>query len=288
MRKINLKWLWSGGVFALLAILLVTWTMLREAPVPEVQKTLIYDFSVKNPSGRVVHNADFWLSIPVKSDTIEIQKIDSSHRYRIETDAQNNQKAVISLSDIAPYSTESISLNIKLLLQQRPSRKRPGNMQTLLSASPLAESDDKSIADLAKTLHKSEPYQTASSTYEWVASNIKYVGFVKNDRGALYALKKKRGDCTEYAYLNTALARAVGIPARTVGGFMLGDGFKLDSSAYHNWSEIWVDGRWILVDSQNRVFDKEYGRYIVMNRLNGKRQSQHFFGIDTPLVARMN
>lgn len=288
MRAVNAKWIWFGSAFALLVISLVSWMAMREGPAPEAERILIYDFSVKNPTGRVVRKADLWVSVPAKDDKIEIKTLESSHGYKIEIDDQGNQRAVISLIDIAPFSTESISLNMKLLVRQRSSKFSAGDLQAFLAASPLIETADKGIIDLSEQLQQEEPYLTVSSIYEWVASNIDYVGFIRNDRGAQYALEQKRGDCTEFAYLSTALARVAGLPARAVGGFVLGKGFKLNSSTYHNWAEILIDGRWVLVDPQNRVFDKKYDSYIVMNRLTGKRKSQQFFGVDAPLVARMN
>ncbi len=53
-----------------------------------------------------------------------------------------------------------------------------------------------------------------------MAGNIQYAGYTKDDRGALYALKKRKGDCTEYMYLLTALARANGVPTRGIGGYV--------------------------------------------------------------------
>ena len=47
-----------------------------------------------------------------------------------------------------------------------------------------------------------------------------YVGYIKNDRGALYALKTKEGDCTEFMHLFVALCRANKIPARCIGGYV--------------------------------------------------------------------
>ena len=56
----------------------------------------------------------------------------------------------------------------------------------------------------------------------------------------------RRGDCTEYADLLTTLARARGIPARTVTGLA----YDVDAEmfALHSWNEVGVDGVWRGVD----------------------------------------
>ncbi len=68
----------------------------------------------------------------------------------------------------------------------------------------------------------------------------------------LDALEDGAGDCTEFADLFTTLARAAGLPARTVTGLAYSDqtserdpgpGFAL-----HSWSEVAIDGTWQPVD----------------------------------------
>ena len=64
---------------------------------------------------------------------------------------------------------------------------------------------------------------------------------------ASQVLVQKTGDCTEHAWLFSALARAAGIPARPVYGLMyLGD--EMPGFGYHAWAEAEVDGRWLPVD----------------------------------------
>jgi transglutaminase-like putative cysteine protease len=72
------------------------------------------------------------------------------------------------------------------------------------------------------------------------------------DASALQAYNERGGDCTEYANLFVALARAAGIPARRVDGmayvvlprmFSKGQGVF----AFHSWAEVWI-GEWLPID----------------------------------------
>ena len=64
----------------------------------------------------------------------------------------------------------------------------------------------------------------------------------------LAVCKNKKGDCTEHSLLFTSMARAAGIPCRTVGGFIYeGDDTKTFSG--HAWNEVILDGHWQPVDS---------------------------------------
>jgi transglutaminase-like putative cysteine protease len=63
----------------------------------------------------------------------------------------------------------------------------------------------------------------------------------------LELLDVRRGACTEYAQLFTALARAAGIPARQVSGLAYeGDGTQTFRG--HAWNEVVLDGQWVPVD----------------------------------------
>jgi transglutaminase/protease-like cytokinesis protein 3 len=57
-------------------------------------------------------------------------------------------------------------------------------------------------------------------------------------------LHTKKGDCNEHTVLFNALARAAGIPARTVVGMV----YLRGAFYYHAWSEVWL-GQWISLDS---------------------------------------
>ncbi len=61
-------------------------------------------------------------------------------------------------------------------------------------------------------------------------------------------LKARKGDCSEYALLFTALARAAGVPARELSGLVyLGDDEK--AFGFHAWNEVVLDGKWVPVDA---------------------------------------
>lgn len=58
---------------------------------------------------------------------------------------------------------------------------------------------------------------------------------------------KKKGDCSEHSKLFTVMARAMGIPCRTIGGLVyLGDEFQ--EFGLHAWNEVVIDGIWMPVD----------------------------------------
>ncbi|MEM9257121.1 MAG: transglutaminase-like domain-containing protein [Pseudomonadota bacterium] len=59
----------------------------------------------------------------------------------------------------------------------------------------------------------------------------------------------RSGDCTEYAVLTTALARALGIPARLVFGTVIVQDQGAVTAFGHAWSEIHYRGQWQRIDA---------------------------------------
>ena len=60
---------------------------------------------------------------------------------------------------------------------------------------------------------------------------------------AVQVLDSRRGDCNEHTVLFVALARALGLPARTAVGLVYVEG----AFFYHAWPEVWL-GQWVAVD----------------------------------------
>ncbi|MFC5473796.1 transglutaminase-like domain-containing protein [Paraherbaspirillum soli] len=89
-----------------------------------------------------------------------------------------------------------------------------------------------------------------------------YAGYIADDLWALWALLQRSGDCTEYAYLAVALARANGIPARMVGGYVTDRNIAPRAEEYHNWAELYVDGAWRLLDAQKENWLAPVQQYI--------------------------
>ena len=140
----------------------------------------------------------------------------------------------------------------------------PKELNHYLHAEQYIESDDPALQNLAQKFKTPDVLKTTKKIFNWVANNVKYIGYVSQDRGALYALRHKKGDCTEYMYLFVALCRTAGIPARGIGGYIIEKNTILKPAAYHNWAEFYEDGVWKIADPQNKVFMKDQSHYIAM------------------------
>lgn len=52
------------------------------------------------------------------------------------------------------------------------------------------------------------------------------------------------------------------IPARGVGGYVYAEDAVAKAPDYHNWAEVYLDGRWQIIDAQKKVFMQDQQNYI--------------------------
>jgi transglutaminase-like putative cysteine protease len=86
------------------------------------------------------------------------------------------------------------------------------------------------------------PARAAELLTHWVHDNLRRQ-VAASVPSAEKVLETRRGDCNEYATLYVALARAAGLPSRTVSGLVYLNG----RFYYHAWAEVYLDD-WVAVD----------------------------------------
>ena len=116
-----------------------------------------------------------------------------------------------------------------------------------LRATSTLPAEHSDIRDLAREIvdNDEDTVGRARRFSAWIHENLR-PDYATNASTAFQVLKNRSGDCTEYALLFVALARATRIPAREVGGLVYtGDE---NGMAWHAWAEIHDGFQWISVD----------------------------------------
>lgn len=130
-----------------------------------------------------------------------------------------------------------------------------------LGASPLIQVSDPRIVEAAKAVagEETDPVVVARKLNDWVYRTVAKE-LVPSVPSAVQVLESRRGDCNEHTILYVALARALGLPARTAVGLVHLDG----SFYYHAWPEVWL-GEWVAVDPTLGQFpaDAAHLRFVV-------------------------
>lgn len=109
------------------------------------------------------------------------------------------------------------------------------------------ESDHEAIINQAKklTANLSNDREKAKAIYKFVAQHVAYdVNKAENDifnisDSALTTLESGNGICQDYAFLATALLRAIGLESHYIHG---------DAGERHAWVEVKINGEWIEMD----------------------------------------
>ena len=243
-------------------------------PSPDVIRQIHYRFLVYNQTNSALHDARVPLFAPVPSNAHqETISVEASRQFTIQDDEIGNREVVVTML-LPPRSTTALSVTASVGLRRAPISEALVSGDIYLRNQPGIDVNHPEIKALATNLKRNTTIETARSIYEWVHQNIRDTGFTKEDRGALFALKEKQGDCTEFSNLFVALARANGVPSRPLAGFVVEQDSVLKPFNYHNWSEFY-DGRyWRIVDANKGVFDSGYDRYVTFKILGASSGSE--------------
>jgi hypothetical protein len=119
----------------------------------------------------------------------------------------------------------------------------------LLKATASIQSDHEPIRTLARKIvgEEKDALRKATRIEAWVFKHVKK-SYAANADNALSVLDNRAGDCTEHSLLFVALARAAGIPARTVGGIAYPGDARTPVFGWHEWAEIHDGRQWVSVD----------------------------------------
>jgi hypothetical protein len=115
------------------------------------------------------------------------------------------------------------------------------------------QSDDPEIVKVAKEVGGkiADPWKRCQELERWVRANMntsaeKGADFSVAFSTAADTVRSKRGDCSEFSVLLSALCRAAGVPARSAMGLVYVESLK--AFGYHMWTEVNIGGEWYALD----------------------------------------
>ncbi|MBN1456344.1 MAG: transglutaminase domain-containing protein, partial [Sedimentisphaerales bacterium] len=206
-----------------------------------VEFQLQYDFHVTGNTSKILFRVPVPISIPDRQEVLDVKY--SVKPRRIHSKDSNNYAEFLFSK---PKERITVKIDVKAKLYRydlsiaRKSEKDPllqDDLKSFLAAEKYIEADDPLIQQAAGGLKGTDELSTVKNIYEYVIDSITYSGYLKADHGAVYALKKKKGDCSEYSYLFAALCRANNIPAKFVEGYA----FDGEKEPRHDWVEVYLE-----------------------------------------------
>ncbi|AOX99677.1 transglutaminase family protein [Jeongeupia sp. USM3] len=228
-----------------------------------VRRQLRLSVVLTNPLNEPLQDQVLWLYVPAaETATQTLQGLSVSMAHEVLTDELGHRFVKLSLPQLAPLASKTVSIAADLDMRVEPLAALLAQPSSWLQDERYIEVRDARMQAKAAELKRDTALATGRAIYDWVRQSMHYAGYIADDLGALYALTQHRGDCTEYAYLAAALARACSIPARMVGGYVSDRNFVPRPEEYHNWAELYIDGAWRLLDAQKENWLAPADQYI--------------------------
>lgn len=265
----------------LLGLLMAGTVAAGEAQAPAAT-TMRLALTMSNPTSGPISNAELQVYAPVAAPGHHrLTTIDSSLTYSVSVDALGNRALVFRNLDFPPYSAKRLVLSFAM---QASGNDASAPLPAHLQPEPFVESDAGEVVAIARRLAGDGPPDGyPRRVHEWLRANMRYAGYIAEDRGARYAAQTLSGDCTEYAALFVALMRAQGVPARLMGGWVFRGSALVRAADYHNWAEFYSGGRWRLADPQKGAFDEREGEYVatrIVAHVPGEASFAHRFRVN--------
>lgn len=244
----------------------------------EVDYSITFNVTFHNNEVYQINNLNVWIS-QIGNWTIEDTEMTFIQRSRIQSltpaptsilsDLNNPANQILYFNISIPAdSSYVISLKYDILSAEglwliNPVSISPYNTSSDLylnytKAEEFIESDNSLVVSLAQQIagNVTNPFLVARRFYEWVSTSIQYQ-IQSEERGAVWAINNRRGDCSEYSDLLIALCRSQGIPARKITGWAFSDLaanfipgiYNYKDYPAHAWVEIYFEGYgWMVVD----------------------------------------
>ena len=174
-------------------------------------------------------------------------------RYRVRLKRSDPQQVFPNseLQKIEPKGNREIELLVSRTVADGQDQEADADRPTKADRSPSRwiQSDDPLVIALAENVagDAKDSDQIARALARHVYHLIDKKDFSTALGSAAEVARSRRGDCTEHAVLLAAFARARGIPARVIIGLVYVP--SLGGFAYHMWSELWMQNRWLPIDA---------------------------------------
>lgn len=120
-----------------------------------------------------------------------------------------------------------------------------------------ATAPDAAIRAMAEAIQEADALANMHNLLAAVHERVAYeTGVTDPQTTAAAAFAAGKGVCQDHAHIMIAGARALGVPARYVTGYLLldeDDKLPASSPAHHAWAEAWIDGLgWVGFDAANK------------------------------------
>lgn len=175
------------------------------------------------------------------------REFDGGNEYAI-WDIRNPQPSsqIVVKADVEVFRADLPTLTAKA--KANGVGPQPKSFDRWLGHEKFIECDAESVQAAAARIVGETDLSLVRGIHEFVLRRLKSGTFNGDDRGAVWALENRTGDCSEFSDLFVAMCRARKIPAFVVEGFVTTT-VKENDTPKHSWVEAYIDGvGWVPFD----------------------------------------
>ncbi|WLQ16802.1 transglutaminase-like domain-containing protein [Hahella aquimaris] len=238
------------------------------------KKLIRYQFTVKNKRRAFARDISINLFAPIIDYPMQrLATLNGPQGYEKTTDAISNQTLIYKMDQLASYEARNITINAELTML--PLASITIDPKLWLKNEKYIEVDSPEVREVAKLFENIPFERQPKAVFDWLTQHLQPSDYIKEEKGAVWALGNKTGDCTEYTYAYVAILRKLGISAIPLGGFVASRPATVISGVdYHNWA-LFHDGRhWRLADPLNGVFDQQEEEYVAFRILSESENAE--------------
>lgn len=215
----------------------------REAPykkINNVEFDIVYDIEVPGKASKIKLWALLPKTMPRRQKILRIKYSPEPIRI-LNKDGCNYAEFIFE----EPPKQFQIQINVKAKLfrydlstaRKKPKQREPNNFDPndFLKPEKSIEKDHPLIQSIAKSIRGKTETEVVKNIQDYIINNVDY-SYNKEDKGALYAVNNKTGDCSEYSDLFVTLCRAKNLPARSISGFTS----ESTLTPKHAWAEVYL------------------------------------------------
>lgn len=144
------------------------------------------------------------------------------------------------------------------------------------------QSDDELIVEAARKAvgNTRDAVKVVRKLAAWVNKRVSSKNLSVGYASASEVIRSREGDCTEHSVLLAAMCRAVGVPARTAYGMLYVRrlGTRKDVFGGHQWTQVYVSGKWIDIDATLRPPYYSIGRITLGTGLGNESEWSALLG----------
>ncbi|MCI5124529.1 MAG: hypothetical protein D3925_08650, partial [Candidatus Electrothrix sp. AR5] len=158
------------------------------------KRAVSYTLTLTNTTAKPIAKAELWAYSP-SNEGSKVQYT-ASHRSSMQKDAAGNQSLYFVFENLPPFATKIINIEAELTLQSPPKKQQLADPEIFLAEEPMIQTSNPNLRQLADKLRGEKGYETVENIFSWIIGNLEKSSYTAQERGALYALHKKKGDCT--------------------------------------------------------------------------------------------